>query len=414
MACSPPRWQSAPLVWGEAMPFDITGKTKLKRRSVELRLSPVTFKAKSTLQRRSAELLLERVPFTFMMENQQHQKNEKPQPSNDPGMCRCVYRGTLKDVQIHRKECPCVPVKCTHGCGYGAPRSLVGTHEEHCNHRQVICSFPGCTERYRKKDEGVHRGDFKDRHIEGLLLKLHQKEEDYQRVQEELRKAKEKPEDWWQHLEDQKRRLDDEKTKFEEQRKTIQQMDQEIEEHKARIKELETKSTAQKKEIQELTDRIRELERKTSTNERKNQDSRLTEVHFEMTGYRELKVSGLSWTSQELNTDEGHKYLLKVMFGESALSWKLFSVKSDIDDNLQWPLKKCGMFTLVNSVGGNNENYYFRVSWERPQQELEPVDFLPTSGPPDALNISLDHSKVFFFSQNEKIHFRLFFTADHA
>ena len=137
---------------------------------------------------------------------------------------------------------------------------------------------------------------------------------------------------------------------------------------------------------------------------------------FYMDNFTEWTTRNEPWRSVELRTTEGYKFFFEVFADEPSsgcgipFEMKLFAARVDHDEELVWPVKLFFTLTLVNYKGGMDKKIMECISWERPTQDYEYVDFFPPSASSDHPGSFIEVSKLPFFLHKDRLHFKLFVT----
>jgi len=304
----------------------------------------------------------------------------------------CSFIGS--EVQLQEHKCPSAPIKCPLGCGTSVPIYLMDAHKANCSFREVGCMYPGCTMKFMKKDETDHRNNYLAQHMDILWSMT---DENYGFLKQDLQWLKNDLEKAEQELEKMRERCNSQQNE---------------------IEELKDRSGKQELEIDDLVKEIKELKEKLSKLESKsnNENEQPQLLAFYMDNFTEWKAGNEPWRSEELQTMEGYCFFFEV-FAEEPLSdhgvpfeMKLFAAKGDHDEQLQWPAKLFFTLTLVSYKGGVDETVMECFSWERPTGDPVWVDHFPRRASSDQPGTFIKLSKLPFFLDQDRLHFKLFVT----
>ena len=300
----------------------------------------------------------------------------------------CNFRGSASQLQQH--ECLNAPMKCPLGCGASVPSHLMADHKVVCNHCEVTCKFPGCTVKYMAKDEIDHYNNCLSEHLESVRSMTDEGHEflkkEVQQLKIELKKAK-------QELQNER-----ELHQFE-----IGVMGENSRQQQLRISDLE-------RIVRALEEKVCKLESSKSLKEQPQLQS------FYMDNFTEWTTRNEPWRSVELKTTDGYKFFFEVFADEPSsdrgipFEMKLFAARGNHDEELVWPVKLFFTLTLVNYKGGMDKKIMECISWERPTQDYEYVDFFPPSASSDHPGSFIEVSKLPFFLHKDRLHFKLFVT----
>ena len=122
--------------------------------------------------------------------------HQQKQCDRRPFICKyCHYRSTFKDINTkHLQVCPKHPVDCPQRCGLikTLERQDVQNHIKYeCDMTIVECDFPECKEKFQRKLTQSHKDRCVDKHMQLLLSRVKQLEEEKTQREERERKEEE-------------------------------------------------------------------------------------------------------------------------------------------------------------------------------------------------------------------------------
>ena len=317
----------------------------------------------------------------------------------------CNFRGSVSQLQQH--ECPKAPMKCPLDCGDSVRKHLMAEHKAVCSYREVTCKFPDCNVKYMVKDEIDHCKNYLSQHLEVLRSMT---DEGYEFLKKEVQQLRLQLEEARQKLEEATQELKGARQEFQKEREL----------HRYEIGVVEENSRQQQLRIRELDGFIRLLEEKMRNLESDSVKEQPQLQSFYMDNFTEWTTRNEPWRSVELRTTEGYKFFFEVLADEPSsrrglpFEMKLFAARGDHDEELVWPVKLFFTLTLVNYKGGMDKKIMECISWERPTQDYEYVDFFPPSASSDHPGSFIKLSKLPFFLHKDRLHFKLFVTTDSS
>ena len=267
----------------------------------------------------------------------------------------CAFKAPYEIVtDNHWPECSYYPLVCPNRCGVTCERPTMEDHLKICRLQQVECQFEqtGCLEKFSREDLEEHMREKAQTHLTMMaatLVKMQQelKSSHKQELQEQEKKFQEK--------------FQEQEKRFEKQEQNFREMVEKLE--KRQDVKIEDFKTSTKTELEELKRRCRGAWKVTMENFSKE---KATDEYDD-------------WKSTPMYTHPGgYKFCIGidangyVASRGKSVNVKLWVMKGEYDDQLQWPVTAKFTLELINHFdNGENKTCTITPTWRRPRKECE-------------------------------------------